>query len=108
MTRGEHESLEVAYFISSHPPKVRALARHIRGHWAIENCLHHVLDVTFTEDASRIRRGSGPEISASFRRMALNMLQQDTSVKDNVRGKRLRAGWDENVLEQIWTTFSAV
>ena len=31
-TEGEHQSLEVAYFISSHPPKVRALARHIRGH----------------------------------------------------------------------------
>ena len=107
-TEGEHQSMEAAYFISSHPPKVRALARHIRGHWTIENSLHHVLDVTFTEDASRIRRGTGPEVSAAFRRMALNMLQQDTSVKDNVRGKRLRAGWDENVLEQIWTTFSAV
>ena len=107
-TEGEHQSMEVAYFISSHPPKVRKLARHIRGHWAIENSLHHVLDVTFTEDASRIRRGTGPEISAAFRRMALNMLQQDTSVKDNVRGKRLRAGWDENVRHQIWATFAAV
>ena len=40
--------------------------------------------------------------------MALNILQRDTTVKDHIRGKRLRAGWDEQVLEQIWTTFSAV
>lgn len=107
-TTGETEQMEMTYFISSHAPKVRALAKHIRGHWAIETSLHHVLDVTFTEDASRIRRGTAPEISASIRRLALNILQQDTTVKDNIRGKRLRAGWDEQVLDQIWTAFSAV
>lgn len=107
-TVGEQEQTEIAYFISSHEPKVRALAGHIRGHWAIENSLHHVLDVTFTEDASRIRQGTAPEISASLRRMALNILQRDTTVKDNIRGKRLRAGWDERVLDQIWTAFSAI
>lgn len=107
-TVGDKEQTEIAYFISSHEPKVRALAGHIRGHWAIENSLHHVLDVTFTEDASRIRRGTAPEISASIRRMALNILQKDTTVKDNIRGKRLRAGWDEQVLNQIWTAFSAI
>jgi predicted transposase YbfD/YdcC len=87
--------------------RFRALAAHIRGHWGIENHLHHILDVTFTEDASRIRRGNAPEMSASLRRMALNILQRDTTVKDNIRGKQLRAGWDEHVLEQIWTAFSA-
>ena len=107
-TVGDKEQTEIAYFISSHEPKVRALAKHIRGHWAIENSQHHVLDVTFAEDASRIRQGTAPEISASLRRMALNILQQDTTVKDNIRGKRLRAGWDEQVLEQIWTAFSEV
>ena len=38
--------------------------------------------------------------------MALNILQLDTTVKDNIRGKRLRAGWDEKVLERIWSAFS--
>ena len=105
---GDKEQTEIAYFISSHEPKVRALAGHIRNHWAIENRQHHVLDVTFTEDASRIRQGTAPEISASLRRMALNILQRDITVKDNIRGKRLRAGWDETVLERIWTGISAV
>ena len=104
-TIGEQESTEIAYFISSHAPKVRALAGHIRGHWSIENSQHHVLDVTFAEDASRIRQGSAPEISSAIRRMSLNILQLDTTVKDNIRGKRLRAGWDEQVLVGIWSAF---
>ncbi|MEZ6144046.1 MAG: hypothetical protein R3B91_01170 [Planctomycetaceae bacterium] len=47
-----------------------------------------------TEDASRIRTGSAPEVAAAFRRLSLNILQQDRSLKENIRGKRLRAGWD--------------
>ncbi len=58
------------------------------------------------EDASRTRKGAGPEISAALRRMALNILQRDTSIKENIRGKRLRAGWDENVLAAIYAGFS--
>ena len=105
-TIGEKDELETSFFITSLAPKVRALASHIRGHWGIENSQHHVLDVTFAEDASRIRSGTAPEISASIRRMALNILQRDKTVKDNIRGKRLRAGWDETVLDRIWTAFS--
>jgi hypothetical protein len=48
-----------------------------------------------------------PEISAAFRRMALNILQGDTTIKENIRGKRLRAGWSENVLEKIYIGFTA-
>ncbi|MFO1045852.1 MAG: ISAs1 family transposase [Planctomycetaceae bacterium] len=80
---------EVVFFISSLPPKVRKLARHLRGHWRIENSLHWVMDVTFTEDASRIRRGNAPEIAAILRRLALSILQQYTSLKISIRGKRL-------------------
>jgi predicted transposase YbfD/YdcC len=97
---------ETMFAISSHPPKVKMLARYIRGHWAIENRQHWILDVTFAEDDSRIRKGASPEISAAFRRMALNILQQDTTVKENIRGKRLRAGWDEKVLDAIYAGFS--
>ncbi|QDV66876.1 Transposase DDE domain protein [Rosistilla carotiformis] len=97
---------EATYFISSLPPKVKKLSRRIRDHWKIENSEHYILDVTFSEDASRIRAGSSPEISAAFRRMALNILQQDTTVKDSIRGKRLRAGWDETVLDAIYAGFN--
>lgn len=105
-TIGEKDELETSFFITSLAPKVRALASHIRGHWGIENSQHYILDVTFAEDSSRIRSGTAPEISASIRRMALNILQRDKTVKDNIRGKRLRAGWDETVLDKIWAAFS--
>ncbi len=65
-----------------------------------------MLDVNFSEDASRIRRGSAPEISAAIRRMTLNILQRDTTVKDNIRGKRMRAGWDDAVLDRIYAGFN--
>jgi len=94
---------EVSYFISSLPPKVRALSKHVRGHWGIENGLHWTLDVTFSEDQSRIRKGGGPEIAAVFRRLALSILKQDTTLKENIRGKRVRAGWNNNTLQAILT-----
>ena len=50
--------------------------------------------------------GGEPEISAAFRRMAANILQHDTTQKESIRGKRLLAGWDENVLEEIYAGFS--
>lgn len=100
-------SQELSYFISSLPPRVREHERHLRDHWRVENTLHHTLDVTFTEDASRIRRGNGPEITSIFRRLALSILKSDTTIKDNVRGKRLLAGWNLDNLKGILLAFQA-
>lgn len=101
------ETHDVAFFISSLPPRVRRLNQLLRDHWSIESSEHYILDVVFTEDASRIRRGSAPEVAAAFRRLSLNILQQDTSLKESIRGKRLCAGWDEAVLDGIYTAFQA-
>ena len=97
---------ETMFFISSLPPRVRKLAKHLRGHWGIENSLHWVLDVTFREDDSRIRKGNGPEIASIFRKLALNILQRDTTLKSSIRGKRLQAGWNNDMLEAILTGFN--
>ena len=102
------ESEELTSFISSLPPKVRDLAKHVRNHWSVENTLHHTLDVTFTEDDSRIRKGNGPEIIAALRRFSLSILKSDTTINDNVRGKRLLAGWNLNNLEGILLGFQAI
>lgn len=99
---------ETMFFISSLPPRVRKLAKHLRGHWGIENSLHWVLDVTFREDDSRIRKGNGPEIASMFRKIALNILQRDTTVKSSLRGKRLQAGWNNDVLEAILAGFNQI
>jgi predicted transposase YbfD/YdcC len=100
------ETDEVAYFISSLSPKVKRFAKAVRGHWGIENRLHWSLDVIFAEDKSRVRKDNSPLNLSMLRRLALAILQKDTSVKDNLRGKRLRAGWDVTVLLQLLTGFS--
>lgn len=100
---GKEPEEAVTFFISSLPPGVRRIAKHLRGHWGVENALHWVLDVTFSEDQSRIRKGHGPEIASIFRRLALSILQQDTTIKSSIRGKRLQAGWNTDVLDRILT-----
>jgi predicted transposase YbfD/YdcC len=99
---GIRESDHVTYFISSLPPKAKLVSQYVNKHWTVENRLHWTLDVTFTEDASRIRKGNGQEIMGSFRRLALSILKRDTSIKkQSIRGKRLIAGWNNQALEDI-------
>lgn len=100
------ETCEAHYYLSSLPNQVKALAAAIRRHWSIESSLHWVLDVTFTEDASRIRQRHAPQTSAMLRRLAVSILQVDTSLKDNVRGKRYRACLSTDTLEGILRSFT--
>jgi hypothetical protein len=51
------------------------LAGWLRGHWKIENRLHWVHDVTFSEDASHARTGSRPRVMASPRNLAIGALR---------------------------------
>jgi predicted transposase YbfD/YdcC len=44
---------------------VTRLAKHLRGHWGVENSLRWSLDVTFGEDKSRIRLGNALEIAGA-------------------------------------------
>ena len=53
------------------------LASWLRGHWAIENRLHWVRDVTYAEDHSQIRTGAGPQIMATLRNTAISLLRLD-------------------------------
>lgn len=45
----------------------------LRRHWAIENELHWVRDVTFGEDASRVHTGTGPTVMAAIRNLAISL-----------------------------------
>jgi len=99
---------EISYFLSSRPPKVKEFAKVVRGHWSIESQLHWVLDVTFTEDASRIRQRHAPQTSAVLRRLAVSILSADTLVKDSLRGKRYRAALSTDVLEKLLLNFAAI
>jgi len=107
-TRVEGDSVteEVAYYIGSIAPKVKRFARVVRGHWGIETRLHWSLDVTFSEDHSRVRKDCGPANLGMLRRLVVSLLHQDTSCKASLRGKRLIAGWDEKALLNILAAFA--
>ncbi len=96
------KSVERRYYISSlKTPDARTVARAIRGHWAIENTLHHVLDVSFHEDESRVRKGHGPENLSRLRRIALNLIKingDKLGKRRSIKGRRKIAGWDHDFL----------
>ena len=94
-------SVEKRYYITSHKPDADLLQKFIRQHWAIENQCHWILDVTWKEDASRIRKKHAAENVALLRKLALNLLKADTTVKDTIRGKRLQATFSETILSQF-------
>jgi len=100
-TENEKTTLETRYFISSLPNNAELLAQGVRTHWSIENKLHWVLDVQFNEDGSRIRKDNAPQNLAILRHIALNLLNQDKTVKAGVKRKRNKAGWDNEYLEKI-------
>ena len=89
---------ETVYGISSLRPetadagKIGELAR---GHWEIENRLHWVRDVTFDEDRSQVRTGSGPRILASLRNFAISCLRLAgfTNIAQGLRQLAWRWEW---------------
>ena len=101
---GTHVSLEQRVFIGSFDRGAEVFGRAVRDHWGFENSLHWVLDMTFREDESRIRRGVAPQNFAVLRRMALNLLIRETTMKKGVKQKRLKAGWDEDTLAKVLFT----
>jgi predicted transposase YbfD/YdcC len=91
----------VRYYISSRADSATELLAVTRTHWSIENSVHWVLDIAFREDESRIRKDNGAENVAILRHTALNLLKQDTTVRVGIKGKRLKAGWDEHYLFHV-------
>lgn len=99
-------SVQRRYYISSLPPDAAAIGHAIRNHWSIENSLHHVLDVSFREDESRIRRDHGPENVSRLRRIGLNLLKTHGSrhtTRKSIKGRRKIAGWDHDFLLKLIT-----
>jgi predicted transposase YbfD/YdcC len=92
---------EMRYYIMSRKLSAKEFAAAVRGHWSIENSLHWQLDVTFSEDQSRLRRGHADANFSILRRMALSLLKNNNTVKVGVKNKRLTAAWDDSYLQQV-------
>jgi hypothetical protein len=70
------------------------------GHGGIENQVHWALDIAFRDDEGRIRKDHGPANVGLLRKLALNLLERETSIKSGVALKRLQVGWNEGYLER--------
>lgn len=96
----DRNRLETRHYVSSAALSAAAAAQAIRSHWAIENSLHWVLDVTFGDDQSRLRTGHGAKNMAVVRHFAINLIR---TIKDNksVRLRRKCATWNPEYLATI-------
>jgi predicted transposase YbfD/YdcC len=94
-------TVERRCYLSSLPAKAQGFAQAVRGHWAVENSLHWTLDVTFNEDQCRVRTGHAAENFSTLRRMALNILKRETSLKSGLKCKQKYAGWNPSYLLKL-------
>src|SRR5215210_5454621 len=78
-TRKGQTKQQVRHGITSLPAAVSSaaqLAALKRGHWQIENGLHHVKDVTLDEDASQMHLGAGADVFAMVRNIAVSLIRR--------------------------------
>jgi len=100
VTRDGKTTTRRHYHLSSRALDAAAYLAAARAHWAIENGLHWVLDITFDEDRARSRKDHAPENLATVRKLALNLLQ--TARRDiSIRRKRKRSGWSDAFARSI-------
>ena len=69
----EKDDIQVVGIVSNKEMTAEEMGRYKRGHWAIENRLHHVLDDTFREDRSPAKKSANN--LALIRKFALNILR---------------------------------
>jgi len=97
----KHKETATRYYISSLEAKPEDFQKAIRSHWAIENKLHWILDVAFSEDASRKRTGNSPQNFSILNKIALNLLKNEKTSKIGVKSRRMKAGWDNHYLIKV-------
>ena len=95
---------ETRYDVSSLRTGAKALLRHVRDRWSIENSWHWGRDVALREDAHRYREINGVQILATLRSLAINALQLDgiwsmtegiAALAHDIRGLLRLLGWRE-------------
>jgi predicted transposase YbfD/YdcC len=99
--KGDQESIEMRYYLSSLSVGVKLFARAVRGHWSVENACHWTLDVTFREDDSRVReRVLGSNITWLYR-FTLSILKQHPDRRQSLIMKRRGCGWSDKFLMEV-------
>lgn len=93
----EHET---RLFITSLVLAAHLIGPLVRGHWAIENSLHWVLDMVFRDDECRVRTDHAPANFTTIKHMAHNLIRR-VSDKHSLRARRKAAAWDDDFLASL-------
>jgi predicted transposase YbfD/YdcC len=99
---GDKQERETRFYITSLLLVAAILAPIVRGHWAIENSLHWIMDMVFRDDESRLRTDHAPANFCTFKHMANNLIRL-APAKASLRQKRMAAGWDDDFLASLIT-----
>jgi predicted transposase YbfD/YdcC len=91
---------ETRFYITSLVLLANVIGPMIRDHWAVENCLHWVMDMVFRDDECRVRTENAPANFTTLKHMAQNLIKKAPG-KDSQRLKRKTAGWDDDFLASL-------
>ncbi len=86
---------------SSLPPNPRKINKSVRFHWAIENNLHWTLDVIFNEDKKLKKKDFSAANFNIINKIALAILEKETTFKGPKTRKRLKAALDDRYREKL-------
>lgn len=101
----DKKETEIRCYISSLANNAQQCAQAVRAHWGVENRLHWVLDVTFKEDASRIRREHAAHNFTVMRHIALNLIKREPT-NMSVPRKRKKANYYDDYRDIILKNLS--
>lgn len=107
-------SVQRRYYLTSLDPRqvgAQRLGELVRGHWSIENNLHWCLDVSFGDDAARVRKDHGPANLAAIKRHVLGLVKRSTpkastplkAKRTSLKTRRFLCGLDDAYLIRTLT-----
>src|SRR5271165_3924458 len=97
---GAKTERETRYYLTSSSRRADRLGPMARDHWAIENGLPWVMDMTFRDDECRIRTDNAPENVVTLKHMAVNLARKAKG-RDSVRLALKTAAWDDDYLAKL-------
>ncbi len=89
------DTSETRWYISSLDLGSDLALHAIRSHWQVES-MHWVLDMTFREDESRIRKKRGPLVFNILRKIAMSLFKKDETKSASIARKKKMAGLDDD------------
>jgi predicted transposase YbfD/YdcC len=97
---GDRIERETRYYLTSSAWRAQRLGAVVRDHWGIENSLHWVMDMTFHDDACRIRTEHAPENFVTLKHIAANLARKAPG-RDSIRLRLKTAAWDDDYLAKL-------